>query len=323
MSAGLTRGAKPPWERRQTPSVTRADVAEVQTQVSAVTAKFPVDTPDIADDAIDSTKVAPLAIGATELATDAVTNPKVAPAAMDGETITGSTIQTAASGERVVIRNDGSGGIVEFFSGLASESPGVINPASVSGKPAMFLRAGQTAALPSSGALALLADALGAGIANLAADTVYLTSDAISIAVSSAGIALNGVGTGAGMDTWQVACTSNCTATSTTNVTISGLSQAVTTPGTSAVYLVRLDLSWATAAGTSSIVELLVDGTPQTVQLIQATAGTDAQSVSKTWRITGLSASSHTFTARLRNTAGGTSATVAATNSVMTIERKA
>jgi hypothetical protein len=122
--------------------------------------------------------------------------------------------------------------------------------------------------------------------------------------------------------TWQVACTSNSTATSTAAVTITGMSQAIVSPGTAAVYFVRIEPSWATAAGTSSIIELLVDGVAQPVQLLQNTAVLDSLSPAKTWRITGLAAGSHTFSAQVRNTAASTVATVSATHSVMTIERK-
>jgi hypothetical protein len=123
--------------------------------------------------------------------------------------------------------------------------------------------------------------------------------------------------------TSQVACSSNATATSTANVTIPGFSVTVTSPGVSAVWMVEMDVKWATAAGTSSIIELLVDGVAQTAQMTQNTGVLDSLSAHNKWRITGLSSGLHTFTARVRNTAASTTAVVSATHSLMTVERKA
>ena len=133
-------------------------------------------------------------------------------------------------------------------------------------------------------------------------------------------------GVGAGMDSWQVACSSAASPNSTTNVTISGLSQTVTSPGTSAVYNVTIEADiQITVANTINVIELLVDGTAQTVQLVTfcSTANTWRGTGSRTWRITGLSAGSHTFTSRTRNTAGSTGASIAATHTLMTVDRKA
>ena len=132
---------------------------------------------------------------------------------------------------------------------------------------------------------------------------------------------VNGVGTGAGFDTWQVAASATANPTSTTNVTIAGFSQAVTSPSTSAVYLAHIHADIEITTGVQ-IIELLVDGVAQAAQLVTQGNGT-RQPGSKLWRITGLSAGSHTFTARTRNTAGSTNTRVWAGHSLMTIERKA
>jgi len=76
-------------------------------------------------------------------------------------------------------------------------------------------------------------------------------------------------------------------------------------------------------AGTIAILELLVDGTAQGLQMILYGSFVGRWSCSKTWRITGLSAASHTFTARTRNTAGSTSSIVNQTHTVMTVRRHA
>lgn len=64
-------------------------------------------------------------------------------------TLTGSSgIQTATSGERVVMRNDGSGGIVEFYGGASGETPGSINPTILeSGVPILTISTGNTGSL--------------------------------------------------------------------------------------------------------------------------------------------------------------------------------
>lgn len=121
---------------------------------------------------------------------------------------------------------------------------------------------------------------------------------------------------------WQVACTANTTANSTTNVAITGFSQTIVCPGAGAIYVVHFDLAWSVAAATVAIAELLVDGVAQTIQMTFNPASTDRTDQHKMWVITGLSAGSHTFTGRVRNTAAATAAIVNATHSTMTIERK-
>jgi len=360
--------------------------------VNLLEAKFPITAPDIAAGAVIDTKLAtdavtPIKIQAdavttAKIANDAVTQPKAAAGVVDGDTITGSVIQTASSGERVVIRNDGSGGIIEFFSGAASETAGYLDP-SINGalpnlilgsgtnstytrRPTVNLSPGKTAATAKNSEASLDADytALsasngthvvaaggnaGAGVDLLAVTgnvTVTASAGAVSIWSVTGAITLtastaidlaadtniaankvltnNGYAVGAGADSWQVACSSTATANSTSNVTIAGWSQAVTSPGTSAVYLVTLDPDWTiTVAGTTAIIELLVDGVAQTATMVLADSGTTRGAYSKTWRITGLAAGTRTFTARTRNTAGSTGSTVGVTHSLMTVERKA
>ena len=227
-------------------------------------------------------------------------------------------LSTADSGERIVIRNDGSGGVIESYSGVSGETPGVFDPSAFVGRPNILIQSGTSPAFPDYATLFLASDAAASGRATLAATEVRLLAG-----VGAGAIRLVGIGIGAGFDTWQVPCSSNATATSTTNVTIAGFSQAVTSPGAAAVYMVEIDAQLATAAGTAAIIELLVDGVAQTAQIIQSTSALETHRVHGKWRITGLSAGSHTFTARLRNSAAATSSVVTAGNSLMTIERKA
>lgn len=278
----------------------------------------------------------PTTAGTAVFTLDATTGSVVLAGSMTGGgTITGPVFQTASSGERVVVRNDGGGGIIEFFSGLATETAGSVNPSTVdvgggTFVPAIEMSPGTVTGygrvpifrlIPSAGAAAG-----GGGVIIGLADSYLIAAGAGSVShivMDAAGYLLQAnIAQGPGHDYWRASCSSNATATTTTNVTINGLSTTISNvPGTGATYLVTIDAAWATAAGTSSIIELLVDGTAQTVQMTQSTAVLDSLSASKTWDISGLSAGSHTFTARVRNTAIGTTAVVAATNTVMTIRR--
>lgn len=113
-------------------------------------------------------------------------------------------------------------------------------------------------------------------------------------------------------------CSANANPTSTANVTIAGWSVTVTSPGPGAVFVVQLEPDWSIAtAGTIAIIELLVDGTAQTVIHVLNSSGTGRWPGSKKWRLTGLAAGSHTFTARTRNSAGSTSSIVNLTDSTM------
>jgi hypothetical protein len=47
---------------------------------------------------------------------------------LEGKTVTGATMQTAADGERLVFRDDGSSGVIEAYSGVPGDFPTKINP---------------------------------------------------------------------------------------------------------------------------------------------------------------------------------------------------
>lgn len=158
-----------------------ADLAAAQSEldaaaadVAAVAAKFPVGSADIQSSAVTTVKLAAGAVTAakitagtitatelgsgavttTKLAANAVTAAKIAAgtittteldaAAINGMTITGAVVQTASSGERIVVRNDGSGGIIESYSGLSGETKGYIDPAAVGSDPSLTLAPGRT-----------------------------------------------------------------------------------------------------------------------------------------------------------------------------------
>lgn len=106
-----------------------------------------IDTPQLNAYAVTADIVAANAIYTLAIQTDAVKAGQIdaTGAITTKHTLTGPTIQTAAGGERIVIRNDGSGGIIESYSGLAGESPGYIDPNVLGGIwPQMKLAPGTT-----------------------------------------------------------------------------------------------------------------------------------------------------------------------------------
>lgn len=68
--------------------------------------------------------------------------------AINGKTITGSTFQTMATGNRIVIRDDGSEGIVEFYTGQAGETNGYINPTVSGSQHGVFMQTSYGATAP-------------------------------------------------------------------------------------------------------------------------------------------------------------------------------
>lgn len=82
------------------------------------------DTPDIAVNAITADQIVANAITTEKIAADAVTADELSADAIDGRVITGSTLRTAASGERVevqVIGVDNPSGQISMFTGESNE----------------------------------------------------------------------------------------------------------------------------------------------------------------------------------------------------------
>lgn len=117
----------------------------------------------------------------------------------------------------------------------------------------------------------------------------------------------------------QKVATSNASPNSTANVTIPGLSITIEVLSANEVWMVEMtaDVRTVTASGTC-IVELLVDGAAVTPTL--ATANSPLMMATRTWRITGLSVGSHTFSARTRMGAVSTSANIVAATTSMLVE---
>jgi hypothetical protein len=93
----------------------------LSTQVSSTPEK--INSPDIAADAIT----------ANMLTANNAFIEAMQVSDFTGVTVTGATLRTAATGERVVVRNDGGGGIIESFSGLSGETPTTFDPTAYSG----------------------------------------------------------------------------------------------------------------------------------------------------------------------------------------------
>lgn len=99
-----------------------------------------------------------------------------------GITLQGNTIQTDSSGNRMVIRDDGSAGVIEFFTGIAGETQGFLNPTAVGGtKPAVYLVAGYTAAFPDAPNIQLVSDILGQGRLEINSSQVIIQSQFLDV----------------------------------------------------------------------------------------------------------------------------------------------
>ena len=131
---------------------------------------------------------------------------------------------------------------------------------------------------------------------------------------------------GARMDSSQDFITGGSMAVTSTHTDIPGMSRSITSPGTSAVWIVTFS-GWLLCGTTAytTLVELNVSGTGGGVQPGNAimSGNPTGSTCSQTWRVTGLSAGAHTFKCVAFTNAVGQTGTVAGTHSSMIIERKA
>lgn len=98
-----------------------------------------------------------------------------------GGTITGPTFQTASSGERIIVRNDGSGGIIESYSGSSGETPGFLDPSAVSSTPAMTLSPGRDGTYNRRPSLRLSAQSWTGGTQDASGGKAVLNGDSVEI----------------------------------------------------------------------------------------------------------------------------------------------
>jgi hypothetical protein len=93
--------------------------------------------------------------------------------------IIGGYIATADDdeGERLVLRNDGSGGILEAYSGIDGEAPGGVNPFALFGMPGITLASGTLPTATESSVLSMAGGATGASATSLRSATIDLVGD--------------------------------------------------------------------------------------------------------------------------------------------------
>lgn len=107
-----------------------------------------------------------------------------------------------------------------------------------------------------------------------------------------------------------------------TGLTLTDLEVDVDNPNESAVYEVRIESEVQFTGAQINLIELLVDGVADPRELrTRAAASGYWLGNSQTWIVTGLSVGSHTFSARTRNSAAGTNATVGDQFTTMTVRR--
>jgi hypothetical protein len=100
-----------------------------------------------------------------------VTDYELAPQAVtDKHTIIGAVFKTSVSGNRIQMRNDGTGGVIEGYTDSGEASPSKINPGFSGGRPTLQLRAGSQTATP-GGTLLLYGDNGGNRKAEINCDT--------------------------------------------------------------------------------------------------------------------------------------------------------
>lgn len=152
-----------------------------------------IDTPQLNANAVTAGIVASNAVYTSALQADAVKTSALDSLAITSKhTITGPLIQTASGGERVVMRNDGSGGIIEFYNGISGETPGKIDPSVLSGTyPQMYIRSGTSPSFPNGTSIGFFAgDNAGTNshidisAKNVVVGSMYDTAQVVNIANS-------------------------------------------------------------------------------------------------------------------------------------------
>lgn len=143
-----------------------------------------VTTASMTANTINGDRILVNTLNADRIVTNTITADKIIGGDFTGKTFTGAVLQTAATGERIVVRNDGSGGIIESFSGFASETPGAVDPGSQGGRPAIGVRSGTTPMFPEVGSLYLISGPAGSSEASLSGSQVTIAGNT-SISISS------------------------------------------------------------------------------------------------------------------------------------------
>lgn len=109
-------------------TITAAQIAANTITASQIAATT-ITAAQIAANTITASQIAAGTITATQIASATITTTQLTSTAIDGMTITGAIFQTAGSGNRMIVKNDVSGGIIYGYSGGVGEvTPASINP---------------------------------------------------------------------------------------------------------------------------------------------------------------------------------------------------
>ncbi|MFE6185454.1 hypothetical protein ACFQ6U_13615 [Streptomyces sp. NPDC056465] len=131
----------------------------------------------LAVNSVTATKIAAGTIEATHIKAGAITAEKIDAAALNGKTITGAIVQTAALGDRVVVTNSGSTGLLRFFNAANKLSAEISSNVDDEGMQAFVIQGPDPAGTNWGGRPRLSLSADGAkSTANLAADKIVIGS---------------------------------------------------------------------------------------------------------------------------------------------------
>lgn len=199
----------------------QADLADNATQIGTLNGLFPITSTSITDGAITTPKmtansingdriiantlnankivansitgdkIAANTISADKLVANSITASQLTATAINGMTIVGATVvagASATSGERIILRQDGSGGILESYSGLTGESPGYFNPSILFSRPALTIAPGTTATYTAQPKIEMYSSTPGNGACNTTAENIQLAGGTSVRLVSSSGM---------------------------------------------------------------------------------------------------------------------------------------
>jgi hypothetical protein len=170
-------------------AVTAGKVAALSITAGEIAANT-ITASQIAANTITATQIAANTINTGQLAANAITvNELSANAITSKHTILGATLIAGASattGERVIVRPDGSGGLIEFFSGVAGETSanaGIIDPAvhPTTGAAMLTIRPGRGTTLNQRPIVKMFATADGLSASTLDAAGGQLELDAVDV----------------------------------------------------------------------------------------------------------------------------------------------
>jgi hypothetical protein len=126
---------------------------------------------EIAADTVTANEIAANTITAGEIQADAITTNELSANAITSKhTITGAVFRTSISGNRIVLKNDGTGGVLQGDTGNGEASLSQLNPGFSGGRPTMQLRAGSMTGTPGATVL-LYGDNGGNRLATINCDT--------------------------------------------------------------------------------------------------------------------------------------------------------